>query len=121
MFISFLLYMYSIYSYNRYVNRFSDFYTLRRRLLSKTALRDPKKKENEADEGGSADKIPKSIRHVDAVLKFLSVFAEDLRFLNLHLSKRKEETNMCEILDRIEKIGEDPAYYRQLLRKYNLI
>ena len=113
--------MFSIYSYNRYVNRFPGFCTLRRRLLSKTALRDPKKKENEADEGGSADKIPKSIRHVDAVLKFLSAFAEDLRFLNLHLSKRKEETNMCEILDRIEKIGEDPAYYRQLLRKYNLI
>lgn len=155
----------------------------------KQLLRDPKKKENEADEGGSADKIPKSvrypvvtivlyfgnkpwkknktlrervsrveglcgedyrihvfevafltdeqiamfrsdfkiiaeyfvkrrrgevyegnsqpIRHVDAVLKFLSVFAEDLRFLNLHLEKRKEEINMCEILDRIENRGRE--------------
>ena len=59
-----------MFSATETINRFPDFCTLRRRLLSKTALRDPKKKENEADEGGSADKIPKSIRHVDAVLKF---------------------------------------------------
>lgn len=116
MFISFLLYMYSIYSYNRYVNHFSDFYTAKQVVKEK-----------------------------------------ELRFFNLHLEKRKEKINMCEILDRIEnrgkkegirmgremeqqhisklivllshdgslqeieKIGEDPAYCQQLLQKYNLI
>ena len=42
---------------------------------------------------------------MDAVLKFMSVFAEDQRFLNLHLDQEKEEINMCVILDRIENRG----------------
>lgn len=58
----------------------------------------------------------KTIKHVDAILKFMSVMTEDQRFLNI----RKEaleggDKNMCEVLDRIEnqgidkgiKIGED--------------
>ena len=46
----------------------------------------------------------KSIRHVDAVLKFMAVFAKDQRFLKIKLDE-KEEVNMCVILDRVEERG----------------
>ena len=59
-----------------------------------------KRRRGEAYEGNR-----QPIRHVDAVLKFMSVFAEDQRFLNLHLDQEKEEINMCVVLDRIENRG----------------
>ena len=46
----------------------------------------------------------KPIRHVDAVLKFMAVFAKDQRFLKIKLDE-KEEVNMCVILDRVEERG----------------
>lgn len=55
--------------------------------------------------GESYEGNRRPIRHVDAVLKFMSVFAEDQRFLNLHLDQEKEALNMCVILDRIENRG----------------
>lgn len=46
----------------------------------------------------------KLIRHVDAVLKFMAVFAKDQRFLKIKLDE-KEAVNMCVILDRVEERG----------------
>lgn len=46
----------------------------------------------------------KPIRHVDAMLKFMAVFAKDQRFLKIKLDE-KEEVNMCVILDRVEERG----------------
>lgn len=50
------------------------------------------------------------IQHVDAVLKFMSVFAADKRFLELNLKELnlKEyegRVNMCVILDKVEERG----------------
>ena len=46
------------------------------------------------------------MQHVDEMLKFMAVFTEDHRFLEVKLDdKEKEETNMCAILDQIERRG----------------
>ncbi len=58
-----------------------------------------KKRRGEIYEGNQ-----KPIRHVDAMLKFMAVFAKDQRFLKIKLDK-KEEVNMCVILDRVEERG----------------
>ena len=58
----------------------------------------------------------KIIQHVDAMLKFLSVFAKDQEYLNIDLSKHKGgPITMCVVLQEAihqgkiegEKIGED--------------
>lgn len=46
------------------------------------------------------------IKHVDEVLKFMKIFAEDNRFLNLNVKKdEKGEVTMCTILDAVEQKG----------------
>ena len=48
----------------------------------------------------------KPIKHVDEMLKFMRIFAEDDRFLQLNLKKNKEgEVTMCTILDAVEQKG----------------
>ena len=48
----------------------------------------------------------KAIKHVDEMLKFMSIFAEDERFLNLELEKDEEGViTMCTILDAVEQKG----------------
>ncbi len=56
------------------------------------------------------DYIPdqRTIRHVDAVLKFLSVFTDDERFseaARVFQAEKKEETTMTKVLDRVENRG----------------
>lgn len=46
------------------------------------------------------------IKHVDEVLKFMKIFAEDNRFLKLNVKKdEKGEVTMCTILDAVEQKG----------------
>jgi hypothetical protein len=48
----------------------------------------------------------KPIKHVDEMLKFMRIFAEDDRFLQLDLKKNKKgEVTMCTILDAVEQKG----------------
>ena len=48
----------------------------------------------------------KPIKHIDEMLKFMSIFAEDERFLKLNLNGKKEgEITMCTILDAAEQRG----------------
>ena len=48
----------------------------------------------------------KTIRHVDAVLKFMSVMTGDRRFLEVQKGKKSGgDQTMCEILDQIENRG----------------
>ena len=48
----------------------------------------------------------KKIKHVDEMLKFMSIFAEDGRFLNINVKKNKEgAVTMCTILDAVEQKG----------------
>ena len=48
----------------------------------------------------------RKIKHVDEMLKFMAVFTEDHRFLEVKLDEKdKEEANMCAILDQIENKG----------------
>lgn len=49
----------------------------------------------------------KKIRHVDELLKFMAIFAEDRRFLELNVTdeEKKGDVNMCVILDKIEAKG----------------
>ena len=48
----------------------------------------------------------RKIKHVDEMLKFMAVFTEDHRFLEVKLDdKDREEANMCAILDQIENKG----------------
>ena len=50
----------------------------------------------------------KPIKHVDEMLKFMSIFTEDKRFLMLNLeSKQEGEITMCTILDAAEQRGID--------------
>ena len=56
------------------------------------------------------DYIPdqKTIRHVDAVLKFLSVFTDDERFAEaarVLQAEKEEETTMSKVLDQVENRG----------------
>lgn len=46
-----------------------------------------------------------TIRHVDEVLKLMSVLTEDNRFLKVQQESRGEVKNMCEVLDRVENRG----------------
>lgn len=49
----------------------------------------------------------KPIRHVDEMLKFMQIFAEDDRFLQLNIKKDKEgDVTMCAILDAAITQGE---------------
>lgn len=49
---------------------------------------------------------PQTIRHVDAVLKFMAVMTGDQRFVKNSIERRREGgITMCEVLDRIEKRG----------------
>ena len=48
----------------------------------------------------------KQIKHVDEMLKFIRIFAEDERFLKLNLEKdKKGAITMCTILDAVEGRG----------------
>ena len=48
----------------------------------------------------------KQIKHVDEMLKFMKIFAEDERFLQLDIKKDgKGEGTMCTILDAAEERG----------------
>ena len=48
----------------------------------------------------------KPIKHVDEMLKFIRIFAEDERFLKLNLEKdKKGAITMCTILDAVEGRG----------------
>ena len=48
----------------------------------------------------------KQIKHVDEMLKFIRIFAEDERFLKLNLEKKKKGAiTMCTILDAAEERG----------------
>ena len=48
----------------------------------------------------------KPIKHVDEMLKFMEIFAEDERFLKLNLEKKKKGAiTMCTILDAVEGRG----------------
>ena len=48
----------------------------------------------------------KQIKHVDEMLKFMKIFAEDERFLKLNLEKKKKGAiTMCTILDAAEERG----------------
>ena len=48
----------------------------------------------------------KPIKHVDEMLKFMRIFAEDERFLKLNLEKdKKGAITMCTILDAVEGRG----------------
>ena len=48
----------------------------------------------------------KQIKHVDEMLKFMEIFAEDERFLKLNLEKKKKGAiTMCTILDAAEERG----------------
>ena len=48
----------------------------------------------------------KQIKHVDEMLKFMKIFAEDERFLQLDIKKDgKGEVTMCTILDAAEERG----------------
>ena len=48
----------------------------------------------------------KPIKHVDEMLKFMRIFAEDERFLKLNLEKEKKgDITMCTILDAAEERG----------------
>ena len=53
---------------------------------------------------------PDTIRHVDEVLKMLSIIAKDARFEDtvneIYSSGEEGGTTMCEVLDRIEARGE---------------
>lgn len=90
----------------------------------------------------------KPIRHVDAVLKFMSVFAKDERFLKLRIPK-EDQIMSSKLLDRIEEEGKeigkeqtfqlveilmkenkmeemkriqvDAEYYDKLLKEYHII
>ena len=62
----------------------------------------------EAEAGGFVAKTlaePQTLKHVDEVLKLLSVFGEDRRFTDTVDTKKdgKEVSNMCEWLDIVEK------------------
>ncbi|MBE5901336.1 MAG: transposase [Lachnospiraceae bacterium] len=46
---------------------------------------------------------PQKFKHVDAVLKLLSVFSSDERYV--HIPKEEGGMSMCEVADRLEKIG----------------
>lgn len=49
----------------------------------------------------------KPIRHVDAMLKFMSVFAEDERFLKLKSMQKEDQIMSSKLLDRIEEKGRE--------------
>lgn len=50
----------------------------------------------------------KPIKHVDEMLKFMRIFAEDDRFLQLDLKKNKKgAVSMCTILDAVEQKGKN--------------
>lgn len=49
----------------------------------------------------------KPIRHVDAMLKFMSVFAEDERFLKLKSMQKEGQIMSSKLLDRIEEKGRE--------------
>ena len=48
------------------------------------------------------------MKHVHAVLQMMSIMTGDHRFEDAYNDAiRKEELNMCEVLDRVEKKGYD--------------
>ena len=66
------------------------------------------------------DYIPdqRTIRHVDAVLKFLSVFTDDERFseaARVFQAEKKEETTMTKVLDRVENRGIQKGIQRGIM------
>lgn len=60
----------------------------------------------------------KPIRHVDEMLKFMQIFAEDDRFLQLNIKKDKEgDVTMCTILDAAITQGETLKLIVQVQKK----
>ena len=60
----------------------------------------------------------KPIRHVDEMLKFMQIFAEDDRFLQLNIKKDKEgDATMCTILDAAITQGETLKLIVQVQKK----
>lgn len=47
----------------------------------------------------------KYMQHVDAMLKFLSVFTEDQDYLNVDLSRHRGGINMCVVLQEAKQSG----------------
>ena len=47
------------------------------------------------------------MKHVDAMLKFLSVFAQDEDYLKVDLSKERQKggVSMCEVLQEVKQFG----------------
>ena len=51
---------------------------------------------------------PQKMKHVHAVLQMMSIMTGDHRFEDAYNDAiQKEELNMCEVLDRVEKKGYD--------------
>lgn len=48
---------------------------------------------------------PETIKHVDEVLKLMSILTKDERFLEVQKISEWRLTNMCEVLDRMEEKG----------------
>ncbi|RHQ14308.1 hypothetical protein DW981_03290 [Clostridium sp. AM49-4BH] len=66
---------------------------------------------------------PQKMKHVHAVLQMMSIMTGDHRFEDAYNDAiQKEELNMCEVLDRVEKKGYDAgriagkidAFYHEL-------
>lgn len=63
----------------------------------------------------------KQIKHVDEMLKFMKIFAEDERFLQLDIKKDgKGEGTMCTILDNAINKGIEQGIERGITQGENL-
>ena len=63
----------------------------------------------------------KQIKHVDEMLKFMKIFAEDERFLQLDIKKDgKGEVTMCTILDNAINKGIEQGIERGITQGENL-
>jgi len=55
---------------------------------------------------------PTEIKHVDAILKLISVMSGDRRYIEI--SKKEKVKNMCEVADRLENRGIEKATYKYI-------
>ena len=61
---------------------------------------------------------PRQIRHVRETLHMLSVLTGDSRFEDVNNEGQEGVHTMCEVLDRIEKRGEQKGIKQMILRMY---